>query len=397
MAALPWTQSPWSTGGNPTAGLVPSRASSYFGGKSPTAPGPGTPEYAAGQTAGANSAGAAANTAGNTAAANHNAWVTGQTAGAMSAGAAANAAGNNQVNSVLPAAYGRPAGGSPSATPTPAEAEAARQKAANAAGLDFMQPGINERFMQTHGNDLLTGGPSDAFWQGYGTDLMDGSNSQKVFDDAWANRPGLPNEDLDTYYNRAEQNATTKLSAAQAARGAYGSSVGVGLVGSMLADLGAQRAKDKADYGLKRSDLERNWMTARGDLASAADRDAVSRWTATGSGAATADDQVVNRWRTTQQGAESAQGSQRQRGQDLFTNNLNMGNALSGVAGNSFETGAVQDQGIMDAIIKLGLAKDAAGVADLMRRANEDQAVAKQVMDAISAYATSQAGKKEGS
>lgn len=351
---MAWGENPFLTGAKAMGGAVKTVLTPGYSG-------PGSAGYASGQTAAGPSMATARNATGTLAA------TQGAENHAIQAGSDAQR--QRELADIEAARLAREA--------------ATRQGNADAAGLDMMKPGINERFMSANGNNLLTGSPAGDFWSQYGSSMMQPGMTQSYAKDQLSRTPNLPDANLDAYYDRAEQNATTKLSAAQASRGAYGSSVGVGQVGSMLADLGAQRVKDQAQYGLDRSALDRSWMTARGDLASAADGDAVRRFAAAGSAAATADDAAVNRWKTTQQGAESAQGSARTRGQDFFTNNLNMGDRLSGVVGDSFEQGSVQDQGIFDAIIKLNLAKDAAGVAEVMAAMKGDEALAQKVMDAV--------------
>lgn len=298
-------------------------------------------------------------------------YVKGQAAGAASAGAAANTAGIRQAALVGP-------GGPMSAG---VQADQARQTEADAAGLDFMRPGALETFQKEHGNQPLE---QSGYANWLDKNRID-PNKQTMTQD-FASRTlgqghGVGDADFDKYYDRSEQNATQKLNDQLSARGTYGSSVGLGQIGSMLADMEGNRARDKAQYGLQRSADDRGWTETQGGLASSADTSGLNQWAVAGGAEAKASSEANDRWGMAMSAADQAQGAQRTRGQDFFNNNLSMGNALSGTAGSSYDAALAQDQGLVDAVISLGLGKDAESVAQIIQRANQGDAQAKQILD----------------
>lgn len=385
------------------AGTFNPMAKSAFGTPQPVAPtnsfapqpaappGPRTPEEAAAASrdahnAGANAAVAASPTAQGVAgktpaqALDYSRWmnmtpqqqqdyVKGQGEGAANAGKAANTAGMLAAQNVGP-------GGPMSQNP-----DDVRQRAADAAGLDMMKPGANEAWNAQHGTKPLEqSGYADWLEQ----NRMDPNKTTMQQDFATrtlGQSHGVGDADFDKYYDRSEQNATQKLNDQLSARGTYGSSVGLGQIGSMLADMEGNRARDKAQYGLSRSADDRGWTSAQGDLAAGADSSGIQRWATAADAEAGASKESLDRWKASQGAAESAQGSQRTRGQDFFNNNMSIGGALSDTAGKTYDTALVQDQGLVDAVISLGLGKDAESVAQIIQRANQNDAQAKQILD----------------
>lgn len=296
-------------------------------------------------------------------------YVKGQAAGATNAGAAADRAGMTNAQNVGP-------GGPQSQAP-----EDVRQRAATAAGLDFMTPGAVEDFNSKYGTKPLE---QSGYADWLEKNRMDPNKSTMQQDFATrtlGQSHGVGDADFDKYYDRSEQNATQRLNDQLSARGAYGSSVGLGQIGSMLADMEGNRAKDKATYGLSRSADDRAWASAQGELAAGADSSGISRWATAADAEAAASKESLDRWKASQSSAQDAQAAQRGRGQDFFNNNLAMGSALSGTTTHSYDAALAQDQGLVDAVISLGLGKDAESVAQLIARANANDAQAKQILD----------------
>lgn len=377
-----------------------------LGGSRPTSGGPsdraGTyaqnayDAYQAGQGRSEASAGASANTAGTNAANAHfywdasnpnnggarpidpagaaayDAWQAGQLRSEGAAGESAGNAGN------LAATQG-----------AQRNADAATAKS-DAAGLNFMKPGANESFYAEHGSDMFGPNSYDEWLKQHQNDLngpgIGGAYAQSQID----NHSPLPPANMDPYYDRAVELSTRKIDSELAARGNYGSSVGLGQIGSSITDLRAQQARDEAKYGLDRSDLERNWTGTLGGLANTADQDAATRFAATAKAEGVSSEDALARWQAAQTAASSAQGSQRTRGQDLFNNTMGVGTQEGNVVGQQLDAASATDAQLMDAIIALGLGKSAEEVAAAVQRANTDEAYKKQVIDAFNTYRASQ-------
>jgi len=88
---------------------------------------------------------------------------------------------------------------------------------------------------------LAKPGSSEAFFAKYGTQATDPSAVAGV------------TQDLNPYYDFARMKATSDLNDQLAARGGYGSSAGIGMIGNTLAQLGAEQANREADFQLDRA------------------------------------------------------------------------------------------------------------------------------------------------
>jgi len=260
-------------------------------------------------------------------------------------------------------------------------ADEARQGAADAAGLDFMKPGAQEAFNAQYGTKPLEQSGYASWLEQNRMDPNAKTTQQTYADKVLGQSHGVGDADFDKYYDRSEQNATQKLNDQLSARGTYGTSVGLGQIGSMLADMEGNRARDKASYGLERSADDRSWASTQGDLAAGADSSGIDRWSTAGQAELAASNESLSRWKAAESSAEGAQAAQRNRGQDLFNNNMAIGGALSGAAGSSYDSALAQDQGLVDAVVSLGLGKDAESVAQIIQRANQGDAQAKQILD----------------
>jgi hypothetical protein len=134
---------------------------------------------------------------------------------------------------------------------------AAQQFAANLNGLSQARAGTSaggayaaaspalqtqsaqERFAKSGGVDQARGGTaSGQYWQG----LQGGAN--------------LPAADMGAYYDRAQKVGSAQIDNAAAARGMFGSTAAMDQQRQLAADLGGQRARDEAQYGLSRAGLQ---------------------------------------------------------------------------------------------------------------------------------------------
>ena len=271
----------------------------------------------------------------------------------------------------------------------------AEDAARKASGLDMMKPGAAEQFYADHGGDLTQPGNYQQWWNSNGAQMqnpgMAENYANSVLQKYGNSNPSLPPADYGAYYDRAATKATQGLNDQLASRGQYGSSVGLGLIGTQLADLAAQRSRDEADYGLRRSGEERAWTSALGDVAHMGESDSLARWSAGGQGAAMGDTLGLARWKTGQQAAVDAQQSQRQRGQDLFNNERGIGGDLSAMAGSAYGSNSATDAALLDAILALKTGKASEGVSAAQAGANQDAATQNQLMQLLQAYYASQA------
>lgn len=123
---------------------------------------------------------------------------------------------------------------------------------------------------------------------------------------------------FDQHYDRARERTTNNLNKQLAARGAYGSSAGIDMIGQALADLDAQQANREADFGLQ---------------------------------------QVM----AGQQAANQAQGLSAGRGQQAFANQMAMGGALDNLMAQTYNPMLMMDQQLMDQAMamELGLGAEA--------------------------------------
>jgi hypothetical protein len=247
-----------------------------------------------------------------------------------------------------------------------------RDPAAASSGLDFMKPGAAETFNSTYQPTIMAPGETSKWLEANGPAMSGPSMTSDYARTAISKGADLPSANMDPYYDRAQEKAVMAINNQLAARGSYGSGVGLGQVSTAITDLRAQQAKDEADYGLQRSGLANTWTSTLGGLANAADTNENNRWQLGLTGAATAGAENLNRWKAGEQAAGDAQSAQRTRGQDFFNNNFTMGGALSSTAGNAYENAGAQDQAIMDAIISLGIGTSAESVAAAMKRAQSD-------------------------
>jgi hypothetical protein len=86
------------------------------------------------------------------------------------------------------------------------------------------------------------------------------NNAQGAYDSFNSSTPA----NMGAYYDNASRNSANAINTQMAARGSYGSSNAIGVLGNAETNLRAQQAKDEAGYGLQRASM-------KGSLASAAD------------------------------------------------------------------------------------------------------------------------------
>lgn len=151
-------------------------------------------------------------------------------------------------------------------TPGPAE------QAWNQVGQQFFQPGPQQQFWAQHGNDFTQPDANAQAWERFQAQGPLRNNAQAEYDAFGGRRPNIAAEPgFGSYYDNAQKNVVNALNTQLGARGAYGSSVGLGQIGKSVTDLRADQAKNEADYNLKRLAEQRNWDELGGTLARNAD------------------------------------------------------------------------------------------------------------------------------
>ncbi len=235
-------------------------------------------------------------------------------------------------------------------------------------GLNMMEPGAGEKRYENTKTEYDAPGAAETFWEQNAASFSAPGQGEQFAADANSRFGTGPNLSKDggygAYYDRAKERAVETLDASLAARGAYGSSVGLGQIGETISDLEADRARTEADYDLRRSETERGWLDSLAEIQSGAGRDRIDRISAGGAFAGVTDTSKQNRLRSGQDAANSAQDLQRERGQDYFDNNLKMGDSMSGLIGESGSGAMSNDQALMDSIISLLIGQGATGVSN---------------------------------
>jgi len=184
---------------------------------------------------------------------------------------------------------------------------------------------------------------------------------------------------LGAYYDRAKTRTSADMNQQLASRGAYGSSVGLGMVGDAMAGLDAQRAKEEADYMLQQQDLGgllagqagrsmMDWTGRLSDVALGGDRAAMERLSQGMIGATSADAGFLDRDRAMWDQIFGAtgmatgtiggiQGNELTADQDLFESarNIELGYGAEGLnqVGEADERG-MEKVGILGKILAMG-------------------------------------------
>lgn len=215
-----------------------------------------------------------------------------------------------------------------------------------AQGLNFLQPGAAEQFFNQVGGRFA----DPTMSEGYAKDVMGqygGGNTPGVSnraDQAYQQFLSSTPADMSSYYTNAERQAQEQLDRTMAARGAYGSSAAADMSGEMLANMEADRAKAEAGYGLQRAGLG-GQLGSAADVSSRGQSQNALNWMQGLQGVAGQSDTMgLNRLLGGMGAASAAQGAQTTRGQNMFNNQLNMGNALSGTMGEGYGAAFANDK-----------------------------------------------------
>lgn len=211
--------------------------------------------------------------------------------------------------------------------------------------------------------------------QGLVGQYSDPNNRPQVTDNAgtWFdqyNKGMATDPGLGAYYDNAKKRTTESINQTMAARGAYGSSAANDQLSRAYTDLDADRAKNEADYMLKRQGLG-------GQLASAADASSRARsqdeqaWTDL-LGKLGIDSSRLGISRMALGGTLSANGSADKRnfGQDAFNNEFTMGKTLSDLFRSIMQPALDDDAAMLDKVVSSGVAQGATAKQDEANNAN---------------------------
>jgi len=204
---------------------------------------------------------------------------------------------------------------------------------------------------------------------------------------------------LDPYYDRARERTAGDLNRQLAARGGYNTSRGLNMLSDASQGLTAEQANREADYALKRSQNAMNWAQGGAQAAQGADNSSLNQGKLDlaqtmgfGDLAMGAQDAEQNRLLTdlgVNMGLDAQQmgrmggaldassvsgGARRDRIMDVFNSMFNMGNATSGVAGQSFEDMMKSLLELEDGTAAAELGGDANAVGNEMSGRQEGQA-----------------------
>ena len=160
------------------------------------------------------------------------------------------------------------------------------------------------------------------------------------------------NPQLDALYDRQREKTAGAMNDQLAARGGFGSSAGVNMIGDALSNIGAQQAAKEADYNARiaqQADAARlNQLQAYGGLAQQAQQGQLGRLGGAMSSFMGGDQTEITRLNAMMNAATQAQGLRRQRGQDYLGNLQSSQFPMMSIIGQGLQGMLAQDQALMD-------------------------------------------------
>lgn len=237
-------------------------------------------------------------------------------------------------------------------------------------GLDFSRQGASEAFFDKNQSQFTQPSQSGAV-SNMASAQLGGPSMSEGFSKQVAERypNGMPalDADMSKYYENAKRRAAEGIDQQMAARGLYASSAATDRIGEAFTDLEAQRAKDEASYGLQRNQAELGWQTGLSSIMGNADQAKNSRLGTMGGLASAADSARLGGLSAGMDAAHTAQGDQRQRGEDAFSRQYLLDSTMSGMAGGAYDSMIANDQNLLDQIAALlggNAANEATAVAN---------------------------------
>ncbi len=157
---------------------------------------------------------------------------------------------------------------------------------------------------------------------------------------------------LDPYYDRARETTMASMDQALAARGAFGSSMGVGAIGNAMASLGAEQANREADFmqqAAQQADQQKlGRLGLGGELALGGQEAGQDRFATGLQGAMGADAMEISRFNTVANVAAATQAASQGRIQDWLGNVMKTSQMGSDMVVDAWQNMADADRGLWE-------------------------------------------------
>lgn len=265
-----------------------------------------------------------------------------------------------------------------------------------AEGLNMLVPGASEQFFKETAGQYQTPSMSE----GYAKDAMAkyggggpgvSNNAQGAFDSFKSSTPA----DMSPYYDNAKRRAQETIDRSLAARGAYGGSAANDAIAEAFTNLDADRASKEAGYGLDRARTMGGLATGADSSSLAGSADARGWMSGLGGVVGNADQASLSRLTSGQAAAGAAQGAQTVRGQNMFNNNLNMGNALSNTMGSGYDDIFKNDKDLFNSYLSGMVGGGAEAQGQATQGAAQSRADEHDTLDALGNFLKVYKGSKD--
>lgn len=218
---------------------------------------------------------------------------------------------------------------------------------------NFGAPGTAETWYGDNASRFAAPGAGQQYWNQVQGNMNSPTASSQYFDQFQQQEPGLGQ-----YYDRAKERTAGSINDQLAARGGYGSSRGLGLLGDAMSGLEAERANREADYSLRQAQTG-------GQLAQAADAANLGKTMGYGNLAGQAGSQDLARL----MGAGQFAGQAQTQGLNRMVQGGNLANAAQTMGQGRVAQGAALNQmGQADDVSRLMSGMNAANMAQSARR-----------------------------
>lgn len=256
----------------------------------------------------------------------------------------------------------------------------------------WMRPGAMSNYWGGVGGSFGTPGEGEQYWNAVSGRFNAPTTSESYFDDFQQNLPAFG-----SYYDRAKERSQADINDQLAARGIYGSSKGLDVLGGAVTDLEAQRANREADYMLAQAGLggqlagqaDANRLAQLGlggRLAGQAQGLGLERLGLGGRLAGMADAADLSRLGAGMSAATTAQDLRRQRGRDYMGDVAGAGGMVGMQAGRGLENMLLSDQDLLEQAISAALGES----AERQNQGYRNEAMHRQdinmIMDIVSSF-----------
>lgn len=267
--------------------------------------------------------------------------------------------------------------------------------------LNQAGPGTGEQYYNKNQNVWQSPSYGEVNTQGIVNNYSDpnnrpavSNNSQNWFQQYTGAMPNIASDPgLDPYYNNAEKRSTEAINQAVAARGAYGSSAANDQISRGITDLEADKAQHEAQYNLQRLGEQRAWQGLGGQLAGQSDQSSNAQsqdqqhWADLLSKLGIDASQLgLSRTNAGMDAAGNAQGEQRARGNDYFSQQLQSGQQISDLIKSIMGPGLENDAAMMNDASSGNIAQGNATAANEQTNAQNTAGLAKDALALYGAY-----------